>query len=234
MRNAGAAILSAILAWCSRDDLPARCAAAFAELGRKNDIEASAAGARVKLAGAELELDARIENEGQQDSQWIVGIAVTVSSSSVHGSLGAGSVGVGTSRADALDTAIREWVELTGLAILRAVALKERSSGRFVQDGYVVYAGATGIRGPVRPAWSHEDHARLLAVVAPLLRDLPAERLHSLSLTVVVYPVGEVQGDVRLDGAPSPLLLEAIKEFSWPRLKDPYIFKQHYVTEGVR
>ena len=234
MRNAAAAILSAILACCSSKDLPARCAAAFAELGRKSNIEASAAGARVKLAGVELELDARIENEGQRESQWIVGIAVTASSSSVGGSLHAGSVGVGTSRADALDTAIREWVEITGLAILRAVALKERSSGRFVLDGSVAYKGATGIRGPVQPAWSNEDDSRLLARVAPALLDLTAERLHSLSLSVLVDPVGEVQGDIRLDGAPSPVVLEAIKEFSWPRLKDRYIFKQYYVTERLR
>ena len=231
MRRLGLAVLLMSCSHCSRADLSTRCAGALAASARASNIQATAAGKRVLLSGAELQLDARIEQEQQQGSQWVVGIAVTTSASG--NSLSAASVGVGTSRADALETAIAEWVQLAGVAQVGGLVLKQRSKERLTLGGAVVYPGATGFRGPDHPTWSNEDHSRLLSLLLSSLGNIASDRLHSLSLTLVVDPIGDVQCDCRLDAAASAVMIDAAKKFPWPRLKKSYMFKQYYVAEGA-
>jgi Family of unknown function (DUF6348) len=177
-----------------------------------------------------LNLQVRIEQEVQQGPQWVVGIAVETGLADGV-SLTAGSVGVGTTRQDAHQTAVTEWRQLAGVAILRGVALKERSGEVIARNGFMLYPGATGIRGAEQPPWSDDQHARLVELITPELMGLSAGRLHDLSLSVGVNPTGEVEGDCRLDGASSQSILDAVKTFSWPKLKTPYIFKRYYLVE---
>lgn len=234
MRQVLAGFLRAVLPACARTDLANQCAAALVAVARNSyRMEVGAAGARVTLAGKDLDLSARIEQEGQQQSKWVVGIAVRTSVPGDPSHI-AGSVGVGDTRADALDTAVAEWAQLAGVAILNGVVLRERSTERLVHDGYVFYPGTTGVRGPEQPAWSNEDRLRLLALITPELPKLTESQLHDVSLSLAVNPAGDVQGECRLDGASSQAILDAVKTFSCPKLKTPYIFKQYYVFERQR
>jgi hypothetical protein len=226
------AILSNFLPGCSKADLSVRCAVALGASAHQTKIEASVAGSRVTIAGTELILDAKIENETHQGSSWVIGIAVITSGAG--NTFSAGSVGVGTSRADALDTAIAEWAALAGVAIVRALVLKEHADERFVLGGFIVYPGATGFRGPEQPSWSKDDQSQLFGRLMPVMAGLPAQRLHSVSLSVLVEPIGDVQGDCRLDGTISSDVLDDVKKFPWPRLKTSYIFKQYYIVETPR
>jgi hypothetical protein len=232
-RRSIAAFLAAMLPSCANVDLSARCAAALAASARNEKLEAATTGSRVTVAGTNLQVDARIEQEEQSGSQWLVAIAVRASVGN-GASLVAGSVGVGTSRGDALDTAIDEWVQLAGVALVRSLVLRERSAERFAVDGAVVYPGATGIRGPAQPPWSKEDHERLLELLLPSVGRLDDGQPHALSLIVVVDPTKAVQGECRWDNTASPSLLDAAMKFPWPRLKTTYMFKQYYVAEWVQ
>lgn len=220
--------LCSVMFSCSPSDLAGRCATALAASARASNLEVRATGNRVIFEREEFELDVRIENEGRRASQWLVGIAVTVTSTS-GGRLVAGSVGVGTDRTDALDTAVDEWVQLAGVAIVRGVVLKERSSERYELPGLVAYPGATGFRGAEEVAWSTNERARLLELLAPLLGHLDPGRLHSISLTLQIDANQAVGGDCRLDDTASPELLQAAKQFQWP--VGSYIFKQYYVVQ---
>src|SRR6476660_9744018 len=86
------AILSNFLPGCSNADLSVRCAAALGASAHQTKIEASVAGSRVTIAGTELTLDAKIENETHQGSSWVIGIAVITSGAG--STFSAGSVGV--------------------------------------------------------------------------------------------------------------------------------------------
>src|SRR5712671_2523076 len=102
---------SLLLTACSREDISSRCAAAFAELARTHKIDAKVTGARVILPGVELRFEARIEADSRKESQSVVALAVTASPARGT-SLITGSVGIGTTRAEALATAIDEWIQV--------------------------------------------------------------------------------------------------------------------------
>ena len=230
MRQVIVGLLAIAVSSCTRTDLSDQHATALVALARELHIDATASGTRVTLAGAEVNLEARIEQEAQQGPQWLVGIAVTIGlPAGVN--LTAGSIGVGTTRQDAIDTAVTEWGQLIGVAILKGVALKERSVGVIARNGFLLYPGATGFRGPEHPTLSDDQHARLVQLITPELAGLAAGRLHELSLAVAVKATGEVDGDCQLDGASSQSILNAVKTFSWPKLKTPYMFKRYYLVE---
>ena len=230
MRRIILGLLTATGFSCARTDLGEQCATALVASARDSHIDARASGARVTLAGTDLNVQARIEQEGQQGSKWVVGIAVETGMSDGV-TLTAGSVGVGASRQDALETAVTEWGQLAGVAIVRGVALKQRSGEVIARNGFILYPGAIGIRGLEQPPWSDDQHVRLMELITPELMGLGAGRLHDLSLSVGVNPTGEVEGDCRLDAALSQSILNAVKVFSWPKLKTAYIFKRYYLVE---
>lgn len=244
MRRIIAAGLLPLLPFCAKDDLAARCAIALAAAARAEHIDARATGRRVILNGLELELDAHIENELTKESKWLVGIAVTASAGDGV-PLGAGSVGLGDTRAEALDTAVGEWVQLSGVALVNGLVLKEHARRRHELHGLVFYPGPTGFRGPEvpklfsdpkrlqSPPSLSENHKQLLSLLSPALHELRPGHAHSLSLMLAVAPSGRLEGECRLDGVVTSAILDAAKQFSWPRTKAGYIFKQYYVVERV-
>ena len=230
MRQVILGLLAAAVSSCTRTGLDEQYATALVALAHELHIDATASGTRVTLAGAEVNLKARIEQEVQQGPKWLVGIAVKTGLPAGV-SLTAGSIGVGATRQDAIDIAVTEWGQLVGVAILNGVALKERSGQVIARNGFVLYPGARGNRGPEEPPWSDDQHARLVELITPELTGLASGRLHDLSLSVLVNPTGEVDGDCRLDGASSQSILNAVKTFSWPTLKTSYIFRRYYLVE---
>jgi hypothetical protein len=176
---------------------------------------------------------AKLENQGTAGSQRVAGIGVAVYGPGA-GKLVAGSVGVGASHAEAVETAVAEWVQLAGIAIVRALVLKERSSERYDLGGHIVYPGATGVRGPARPPWSAESQRQLIGRLVPAFKDLNPGELHSVSLAVVVNPGGPIEGECLVNGARSPAVLAAVAAYPWARLKTSYMFKQYYVVEKGR
>ena len=213
---------------CSRDgDLAPQFATALAASSLAEDLKAETSGNLVTVAGTPFRVVARTEREERSGSEWIVGIAVTAS---IEGgpSFTAGSLGIGASRAEAVEAAANEWAQLTGLALIRGLVLKALYADRLVLNGVAAYQGTTGIRGPVQPTWSKEDAARLLQLVLP---SVPADgQPHLLSVAVAVEAAKEVNGECRVDATVSPGMLEAVKLFSWDRLDTPYIFKQYYLV----
>lgn len=230
MRGVIVGVLVAAAVSCARTDMGASYATALVALARERQIDATASGARVTLAGVNVNVRAQIEQERRLGPKWAVGVAVETSLPD-GARLTTGSVGIGDSRQDALETAVTEWVLLAGTAILNAMSSKERPSEVIVRSGLRLYPGALSIRGSEQPPWSEDQHGRLVDLITPALMDLAPGRLHDLSLTVGVSPTGEVDGECRLDGTRMQSLLSAVQTLSWPKRTTAYIVKRYYLVE---
>lgn len=227
-----ALLLSAMLAAPPAGaDLSNRCAEALAALARAGTVEAAASGNTVTLAGKPLRLKALVEEERRAGAQWMVGIVVQVAVPGNASALAEGAVGIGPTRADAVDTAIVEWANLAGVAFIRAIAVRDLSREVFSVGGSGVYPGFAGVRGSPGLSWSLANNKQLVTLLAPALSGLTRGQLHGLSVSILVDEKGTVRGECRVDGAASPAALASARRYPWPRSKGTYMFKQYYLLQ---
>jgi hypothetical protein len=212
-------------------DVSDRCAEALAALARAGTVEATSKGNAVNVAGTPLQLRARVEEERQAGPQWVAGIAVQVAVRGNASALVEGAVGVGATRADAVDTAILEWANLAGVALIRAVAVRGRSKEVFSVGRVGVYPGFAGIRGAQGLSWSLASNRQLVTLMAPALSGLAPGQLHGLSVSILVDSKGPVRGECRLDGVASPAAFASAQRYPWPRSKETYMLRQYYVLQ---
>jgi hypothetical protein len=208
-----------------------RCADALAALARAGSVEATASGNTVTLAGKPLRLNARVEEERQAGSEWMVGVAVQVATPDNVSALAEGAVGIGDTRAEAVDTAIVEWANLAGVAFIRAIAVRESSKEVFSVGGVGVYPGFAGVRGLPGLSWSLANNKQLVTLMAPALAKLSRGRFHGLSVSILVDEKGAVRGECRVDGASSPAARASALRYPWPKPKGTYMFKQYYLLQ---
>ena len=91
----------------------------------------------------------------------MVGIAVQVAAPGNVSALAEGAVGIGPTRAEAIDTAIVEWAKLAGVGFIRAIAVREaprrcsRSGGSASTLALPGFADHRGSRGhwPGTSSW---------------------------------------------------------------------------------
>ena len=227
-----ALILSALIAApAGGADLSNRCAETLAALAQAGTVEATSNGSAVNLAGTPLRLNARVEEERQAGPQWVVGIAVQVAVPGNPSPIAEGAVGFGATRAEAIDTAILEWANLAGVALIRAVAVRERSKEIFSVGRVGVYPGFAGVRGTPGIPWALADNRRLVTLMAPVLADLAEGRLHTLSVSMLVDAKGAVRGECRLDGTASPAALASALRYPWPKSKGAYMLRQYFILQ---
>ena len=212
-------------------DISRLCAFALSELATWSGGKPSLNGDRVSLGADELSIRAKIEDEGEAQGKPAVSISVDVSANGAVLPLTAVSVGVGLDQKDAIETAVSEWAQLVGVALLDAFGLHGQGGPSIPSGRFTVHSGMAGIRGAGEFAWSIADHKELVDHLGPLFSEwasLPDE-FHSVSLLLVVKPGGVADGECRIDGAVSEAALNVAREFPWPTTAHSYMFKQFYV-----
>lgn len=212
------------------DPISCLCAQTLAAVARPLGAEPVVEHNRLRLGREVLEMAAIIEQESRPHSRYAIGLAVTTG---LQGTapLTAGSVGLGSARDDALQTAVSEWAALAGLSWLGALGLKTDAEPAFQAGNFSVHPGLTGIRAQNAPAWSQETQARLAALLTTRIEKLALspQTLHSLALMFVVESKVVKHGECRVDGVICPDTLEALQAFDWPEGSETYMLKQHCV-----
>jgi Family of unknown function (DUF6348) len=163
------------------------------------------------------------------NKKYLIGLRINVFVDGVLQPLTFGSVGIGSDRGDAVETAVSDWAMYVGDPLLGALGVKIGEEPQNVGP-FLVYQGLVGIRGSHSP-WSTENNRQLLHRLDTLVKGLehsPGE-LHSISLMVAVEQSGTPQGECRVDGVISPAALTAVQSFPWSQNGTAYIFKQFYV-----
>ena len=124
-------------------DISQRCARSLGKL----DPSIERDGARLRFAGRDVRLRARVENEAGAGAQHLLGLAVDVEVDGAKHPVTDGVVGIGATRDEAVDAAIHWWSRLAGAPIV-AAPLAARRIGREIAP--TIMAVAT--REPIRKA----------------------------------------------------------------------------------
>ncbi len=206
--------------------LSSRCVNALASLAASEQPVIN--GDHINIGGMEVALAATVEEEEKAGIKFLVGLRVDASIDGVPQPLSAGSIGVGENRDDAIDSAIFEWAQLVGVALLGAL---ERKPTELTAGVFSIYGGATGFRGSEGTYWSDENHRQLLWSLASILDSLQSSpgEFHAISIMVEVRGGVSQRGECRVDGVVSPATLKAVSSFPWPFVSGGYLFKQFYV-----
>jgi hypothetical protein len=217
-------------------DLSQRCVQALSELAKAPGFTLSTDRDRMRIGNDELRLRARIENDQRAEGRQLIGLVVDVSVNGILEPFTAGSVGIGATRNEALQTAIDEWAQLAGIALLETFGIKKPESTPLTRGPFSVHRGASGIRGAQDVTWPAERERQLLDALNPVVLGLessPAE-FHSILITVVVDARGVTRGECRMDGRVSQAVLKAAQTFQWTTTSGTYMFKQFYVLRRMK
>ncbi len=211
-------------------DLSERCARVLTAMAKSMPTRGSVSysGAQVSVGGRQVRLSARIENRERAENKFLVGLVVNLFVDGVFQPLTVGSVGVADTEEKAEDTALQEWAQLVGVALVATLGSNGDTGLPF--DGFFAYPGLTGIRGS-QVAWSEHIARDLLGHLETLVPNLRSSggELHSISIMAIVKQGGVVGGECRVDGVISPKALTAIRSFPWPLTQAHYVFKQFYI-----
>lgn len=104
--------------------LSERCVQALVTLAKSAGTTVTSSGDRIWIGGREVRLKAQMENEGRADASFLAGLRVDVLVNGIRQPLSFGSIGMGKSRDDAVDTAVSEWAMSVGEALLGAFGVK--------------------------------------------------------------------------------------------------------------
>lgn len=189
-------------------------------------------GGRFFFGPTVLDLKAEVENEGQRDGMFLLGMSVHLAvDGKVIPALQMGAVGWGSTRAEALEEAASDWSAYVGTALARL--FNPDPAQKSPEKPFQVFGGALGIRGPVDGDLLERLRAPLERVVERFAAALTASDgapLHSLLVMVYIGPTGLEDGECRCDGRISPELMQAVRPLPWPPASPRYIFKRFYLV----
>jgi Family of unknown function (DUF6348) len=210
-------------------NLSERCVQALVSLSKSTDSTVTSSGDRLWIGGKEVRLTAQIENDERADAKYLVGLRVDVLVGGVSQPFTAGSIGLGNNEDDAVETAIHEWSQFVGRALLGSLGVKAGVLPQSVGP-FLVYSGLAGIRGS-GVVWSAEKDRQLLHHLDTIIQGLEnsPKEFHSILLMVAVRHAGTTEGECRLDGAISPAVLAAVQSFPWSQSGMTFLFKQFYI-----
>lgn len=169
----------------------------------QNDSPGTSFGGEGELfvKGQRIEVIPILEHSAQQGGRWLAGVRFDMR---INGrdepKFSFGTVGVGESEEDAQHVAVQQWQAYFGTAFVAAMVAVERGLD---VNGYRVYPGALGIRGPSADKVAetlHDMDGKLFSALAPLLgpRDHEAFPM-TLNMMITRHGDGNVEGECRLN-----------------------------------
>jgi len=188
--------------------------------------QANAALARRCGDGADgVRVRAAVEEHTQREGTWVVGIRFDIEiDGSIEPKYTFGSVGVGTSRGDAEQTALDEWGVLFVGPFCDA---RREAEGGIAFRGAIAYASPMGLRGSPPGGWvdgTTKMHEQVLQAVWPSVPTGAGTATVDLKAAV---GAGPPKGECRVNGKMSTDCLTHLLALKWPA--GTYMFKQYYV-----
>ncbi|MEL7025013.1 MAG: hypothetical protein AAGL69_14860 [Pseudomonadota bacterium] len=185
----------------------------------------------VQVADQELSVNVVIEflEKQDEDKRYHCGVRVELAVNGLaRPELTVGGLGLGEDEADAVSTAIIEWVNLHGGAVVRWLA---RAEGRTdILETAAVYLGRTGFRDSSPSAWEDtalQTHRAVLTAVWPHC-SINTRSPIAIDVIVSVHDTEAEHAIVRIDADPSPAAARAVAALSFPAGR--YLLKQFYLV----
>lgn len=186
---------------------------------------------RIAIAGHKVGVTFHVENSVESDRGWLAGVRgdVTIDGALLP-ELTAGAVGgVDETESEATDTAVSDWVNMVGVAILKALADVQGHDD--VLKDRIAFGGFTGIRGQPPSSWpqrANDVQVLILRAVEPYLQG--RERI-GLRFWLAIEGGVLKNGEIRIDGDVSEEALRSVGQVAFPN--GNYALIQYYVLEPI-
>lgn len=148
-----------------------------------------------------------------------------------------GTLGIGKTPEEAIDSAIGEWHLLAASPLLAAlgadVGRRRRDAGKQTIAGWDLFAGRAGFRGKI-PSGLEPDgplFRKLLLALHKVVAQWNAPRSFKLRSIFLMTSVAEGSTEIQaaVDGLVDGPLCEALAKLSWPVSDEAYLYKQLFV-----
>jgi hypothetical protein len=180
-----------------------------------------------------IQVNSFIEEEGQKEGHWLVGVGVqVVLDGEALPALRTGAVGVDTSRERAIQSAADQWGMGYGIVVIHSLFPKSSDPPSVAAGPYRIYYGPVLMRGTAEI----KDFAAARAQLSRALSTFTSQTFsgqaewHGMTINVTSSPSKGITSMGQLDGKVSPLLTQAIKGVSWPTGGSSWMLKQFFLA----
>lgn len=191
--------------------------------GIKND--------EIFIGDTSIRVKLTLEQEAQQNGKWIYAANVgTFYKAGAEMPINVGSIGIGSTRNEAINVCIEEWFAVFGLPFTNML---NNDTGVSIQ-GMRIFPGLMGIRGKLpENTWLKGDGETTEKIISPMLEQIKMEKgeIVPVDIKLMIGAGGVSDGECRINNIVSEQLLANLKRLPWPSSNEGYLYKQFYLIK---
>jgi hypothetical protein len=185
----------------------------------------------IQKGDTSIQLSVEVEVNDQKDSRWIYAANFkTVLTDGTENRINVGSIGIGSSKEEAVDVCIQEWFAAFGVPFTNMLN-NEKS---VTVAGMKVFPGLMGIRGQLpENTWLKGDDYMTNKIISQLQEEVKAvsARIIPIDIKLMIGNGGVVNGECRIGNEVSAEVFSSLKKLDWPSAQEPFMLKQFYLIE---
>ncbi len=184
---------------------------------------------KIKIGDTSIQVKINVEFEGQKEGKWIYAANIfTFYKANKEELINVGSIGIGSTKEEALNVCIQEWVAIFGIPFTNMLNDKESIK----VSNLKVFPGLMGTRGnPPAKTWLKgydEMTNKMISKIQQEIKSKPGN-LVSVDIKLMIGKSGVTDGECRIDNEVSQNLLNDLKQLDWPPSDEEFILKQFYL-----
>jgi|JI8StandDraft_1071087.scaffolds.fasta_scaffold18542_2 hypothetical protein len=179
-----------------------------------------------------IRLDIRTEFDGKKDDKWIYAANfTTVYKAETETECRAGSIGIGSTQAEAINVCLEEWFAAVGIPLTNVM----KGDNSIPLANCFAYPGLMGIRGELpENTWVNGDYQMAFTILNHIQDEItpPTGGIIPIEIKLNIGATGVLDGECRIHNKVSPQILEKLKLLPWPTSYKGYLFKQFYFVKS--
>jgi len=185
----------------------------------------------IRIGNNAIRVKIDIEADGKENDRWIFAANITTlykSTKETH--INVGSIGIGSSREEAIDVCIQEWFGAFGISFTNML----NDSESVHVSNLKVFPGLMGIRGNLpENAWFKGDLTYKIIPQIQIPIKNKSDGIVPIDIKLLIGKTGVIDGECRINNQVSTQLLNDLKQLNWPSSDEGYMFKQFYLIEAA-
>ncbi|WP_445712471.1 DUF6348 family protein [Flavobacterium sp.] len=178
-----------------------------------------------------IKIKVTVDFDGKKEGKYIYSANfLTIYKTGHVNEINVGSIGIGTSKDEAVEVSIHEWFAVFGIPFTNML----RDTNSISLSNMKIFSGLMGIRGTLpENTWmdgSDEMNKKIISQIKNQINFSKAT-LIPIDIKLMVGPNGVTDGECRLGNEVSIELLDALKKIDWPKQSDSFMFKQFYLVK---
>lgn len=184
---------------------------------------------KIMVGDTSIQVKINVEFEGQKEGKWVYAANIfTFYKAKKEGLINVGSIGIGSTKEEALNVCIQEWIAIFGIPFANML----NDSESIKVSNMKVFPGLMGTRGnPPAKTWLKgydEMTNKMISKIQQEIKSKPGN-LVSVDIKLKISKSGVTDGECRIDNEVSQNLLNELKQLDWPPSDEEFILKQFYL-----